>query len=196
MADGPVDEAETVEIVVPVADLAAQCDPFDGGEWDCDPIDPDEVLRAAAAGRFEREPWQVVNARHRGDRSFDDRAYHVGRAAFFLVNADLSPVELEIEVVPGGPRGARRVRMYAGNHRLAAAILRHDAEVRARVPVEELDDILDLLPGARAAPCGPCGGSGRTDNHVTGEVACPACDGSGVEMPDENAGMDAGGPTP
>jgi hypothetical protein len=185
-----------VELVVPVADLVAQCDPFDGEEWGCDPIDPDAVLRAAAAGRLESEPWQVVNARHKGDRSFDDVAYHVGRTAFLLVNPDVSPIELEVESVPGGPRTARRVRMYAGNHRFAAAILRHDGVVRARVPVEDIEDIYDLLPGVRTVDCGPCGGSGRVDSHVTGEVECGACDGSGVEMPGEDDGMNAGGPTP
>jgi hypothetical protein len=185
-----------VELLVPVADLAARCDPFDGEEWGCDPIDPDAVLRAAASGRLESEPWQVVNARRRGDRSFDDAAWHVGRIAFLLVNADLSPLELEVETVPGGPREVRRVRMYAGNHRFAAAMLRSDETVKVRVPFQELDDMLDLLPGARTAPCAPCAGTGREDNHVTGEVECSACEGSGVEILDADAESEAGGPTP
>ena len=31
------------------------------------------------------------------------------------------------------------------------------------------------------AKCKECGGTGLTDNHVTGEVCCSACDGSGVD---------------
>jgi hypothetical protein len=33
--------------------------------------------------------------------------------------------------------------------------------------------------------CRECGGSGRYDNHVTGEVECGACEGSGVAAPGE-----------
>lgn len=150
MSDG----IETADIAVPVGDLAAHCDPFDGEEWGCDPIDPDAVLRAAAQGRLERETWQTVNERERRNRAFDDVAWHVGRIAYLLVNVDPSPLELEVEAVPGGAREARRVRMYAGNHRFAAAILRGDVEIRAKVPAEEIDDMLDLLPSARVVGVG------------------------------------------
>lgn len=29
--------------------------------------------------------------------------------------------------------------------------------------------------------CSECNGSGRTDNHVTGEVECSSCEGTGIE---------------
>lgn len=39
-----------------------------------------------------------------------------------------------------------------------------------------------LLDFMESCQCGECGGSGRTDNHVTGEVECSACDGTGQDF--------------
>lgn len=43
-------------------------------------------------------------------------------------------------------------------------------------------DCLDDRPRlVKCKACSSCAGSGRTDNHVTGEVECSHCEGSGLE---------------
>jgi hypothetical protein len=37
-------------------------------------------------------------------------------------------------------------------------------------------------PASEARACAECHGTGRTDNHVTGEVECSACEGSGSAL--------------
>ena len=140
------DERNMVELLVPVAELAAHCDPLSGEEWDCDPIDPADVHGALIAKRFAVEPWQEINKRYKG-RPFDDATYHVERLAYFLANPNDAPLELELEVDRLTRRN--RVRLFDGNHRFGAVLLGKGEEVRALVDEEELEDALRLLPGAR-----------------------------------------------
>jgi DnaJ-class molecular chaperone len=47
-------------------------------------------------------------------------------------------------------------------------------------PLGESDPRVNLNELA-SGKCTVCHGTGRTNNHVTGEVECSGCDGSGVE---------------
>lgn len=146
------DERKMIELLVPIAELAAHCDPLSGEEWDCDPIDGSDVHEALVAMRFAVEPWQEVNKRHKG-RPFDDLSYHLERIAYFVAHPDDSPLELELEVDRWTRRN--RVRLYDGNHRFAAAMLGRGGEVRVIVDEEELDEMLRILPGARMVSAAP-----------------------------------------
>jgi hypothetical protein len=150
-------EEPMIDVEVSVADLARLCSPFDGHEWECDPIDPAEVLEAAAEEVFETESWQAVNSRHRGI-PFDDVGFHVGRLAYLYAHPDHNPVELEIEGYVDRYGDYRRVRMHDGNHRLGAAMLREDEVIRARVPECFLEDLREFLPSlnvVEAVSCSP-----------------------------------------
>jgi len=148
--DGPM-----IDIEVGVPDLARHCSPFDGHEWECDPIDQEEVLEAAAEGVFETESWQSVNSRNRG-RPFDDVGFHVGRLAYLFVHPDPTPVEIEIEGYVDRYGDYRRVRMHDGNHRLGAAMLREDEVIRAQVPECFLEDLREFLPSLKVVGTVDC----------------------------------------
>jgi hypothetical protein len=139
-----VDEIdEKILFEVRIADLADKVNPFDCKEWGCDPIDPDDVLQALKEGRFQTESWQVVNSRFRA-RSFNDIAFHIERIAYLMVNPDDKPLSCEIEE----DIGLSNLRVYDGNHRLAAAILRGDQTVAIEMDEWSVDKLLTVLPSA------------------------------------------------
>ncbi len=137
------DPDEQVRFEVQVTNLANHVDPLDGSEWDCDPIDPADVLQAVAERRFEAESWQVVNARCRA-RAFDEVKFHVQRIAYLMENPDEKPLIIEIEEY----LDRKRLRMYDGSHRFAAAMLRGDVSVTIAVDAWAADKLLEMLPDA------------------------------------------------
>jgi len=153
----PHADEDTVEAEVRVDDLARHCNPFDGQEWDCSPIPREEVLDRVARGELEFEPWQVVNIRHRS-APLDDVSYHAGRIACLYANPDRSPLDIGMEGHRDAYGDCRRVRLFDGNHRLAAAILRMDETVRVKVMEWELEALREFLPSLRVVGPGPaCG---------------------------------------
>lgn len=156
--DENVEEAELVEFTVTLSDIANHCNPLDGNEWDCDPIDPGAVIDAAEHLEFETDDWQTVNQRHRG-QAFDDFTFHIRRMAFLYAHVDDGPIELEMERF----EGKIRLKVYDGNHRLGSAIIRGDTEIGVLVPREDVEDFLVMFP--TAAPMTP---KGRTLVHAVG----------------------------
>lgn len=143
MSDIDDEACRKVFFCVELADLADHLNPFDGAEWDCDPIDPDDVHSALAQGRFQTESWQAVNKRHRS-QAFDDHSYHIERIAYLMVFRDPTPLDVEIESIIG----MERLRMYDGNHRLAAAILSGDVTVRLGIDDWAVEKFLAIIPNA------------------------------------------------
>lgn len=145
------DAPNLVEIVVPVADLAAHCSPLDGVEWECEPIDPNEVMTALADGRVERESWQVRTGRTfpSWNDDFKNRKFHIERMAYLLANPDESPIE--ITLVGDFYKRFCKLRLFDGNHRLGAAILRNSDTIRVFVNPDDLVTVLSILPPAYVA---------------------------------------------
>ncbi|MCS4089207.1 hypothetical protein [Rhizobium sp. BK176] len=143
IADDPINGPETVEFSVPLSDIVAYCNPLDGQEWDCAPIEPAAVIDAANHQEFETEHWQEVNKRHRG-QAFDDFTFHIRRMAFLYANADSSSIELELDRF----ERKMRLRVFDGNHRLGSAIIRDDAEIGVTVPLDDVEDFLAIVPSA------------------------------------------------
>jgi len=154
------DGDEMVEAEVSVADLARHCDPFDGGEWDCDPIPRDQVLDCVEHGEFEFRSWQVVNSRRRAE-PLDDVAFHIRRLAYLYANPDPRPLDIGMEGHKDAYGDYRRVRLFDGSHRLGAAILRREETVRVTVMEWELETMQEFLPtlqlvGAEPVPATAC----------------------------------------
>lgn len=150
---------EPVSCTVGLAELARACSPFDGEQWDCDPIDPTEVLAAARAGVTEREAWDSANERTRGPGSaFDHRGFHVRRMAHMLSRPEDAQGALALAFegyVDRLGRDTRRVFLLEGNHRLGAAMLRDASlpgDVEVVVEAAEFEDICRLLPSLARAP--------------------------------------------
>jgi hypothetical protein len=141
-----LDQPETAEFTVHLSDIRILCNPLDGQEWGCDPIDPAAVIDAAEHLEFETDDWQTVNQKNRG-RTFDDYKFHIGRMAFLYANPDGTPIEIELERF----ENKTRLRVYDGNHRLGSAIVRADAEIGVSVPVDDVGDFLALMPKAEPA---------------------------------------------
>lgn len=51
--------------------------------------------------------------------------------------------------------------------------------------VEALTEVYSLRQEKNIAQCEECEGSGRTNNHVTGEVECSSCEGTGTHLEEE-----------
>jgi hypothetical protein len=143
------DTQNLVEIVVPVSDLAAHCSPLDGMEWECEPIDPDEVMAALAEGRLEGESWQVMTGRSLPSWNDDIKhhKFHIERMAYLLANPDGSPIDIVLE----GDFFKKVLRLLDGNHRLGAAILRNDETILVFVNPDDLVMVLSMLPAAYVA---------------------------------------------
>ncbi len=131
------------EFKIHVSSLAEHIDPFDGFEWDCDAIDPDRVLAAVVANDLEEDNWQAVNRLNR-HRTFDDVGFHVRRIAYLYVNGGEGSLWIEIERF----ENRRRPRIIDGNHRFAAAILRHDAYVEVSLSESDVADFREMFPEA------------------------------------------------
>jgi hypothetical protein len=140
-----ITDVEMAEFAVPLPQLADRCNPLDGHEWDCDPIDPADVIDAADHQEFEQEHWQAVNQRHRGT-PFDDVTFHIRRMAFLYASVDNKPIELEVERF----EGKVSLRVFDGNHRLGSAIIRGDADICVLVPCDDIGDFLAIFPSALA----------------------------------------------
>jgi hypothetical protein len=137
------EEPNVMHFSVRPTDIGAHCNPLSGTEWDCDPIDPALVLDAVKHEEFLTEDWQTVNRRNRG-LAFDHFKAHVRRMAFLYANPDDTPIELEIDRW----ENRARLRVYDGNHRLGSAIIRGDQDIVIRIPADDVETFLTMIPAA------------------------------------------------
>lgn len=160
-------------IALPVAALGATLDPLGSPPWKdgMATISREEVEAAVACGFLSELPCSPVDdlppllvtmgmdaylAMSQRWLFMNDRDYHVARIAWLVANPDPRPIDLLDGGWSGDPGDAEAVlrALEEGNlgiedgmHRLAAAMVRGDESIWARVPEP-------LNPA-------PCGGPGR-----------------------------------
>lgn len=138
-----------------VSGLREQCNPFSGCCWagTDSPVTHGEIGAAVAGG-------DLLPPRERSDGF--DRAQHVARIAWFVVNGWDDPIEIDVGIHGihgGGWTGAWPVG--DGNHRLAAAMFRDDESIRANMTgctgsIREFIDANRECGGACRRPCDEC----------------------------------------
>jgi hypothetical protein len=129
---------------VPVMELQKYVNPLSGWLWGCAPIAPSEIVAAVAAQQFEEVPWDRAKDRLQGPAGRD---FHIGRIAYFVANglpSDGYAVQIDLDLQPDD----REIGIVNGNHRIAAAILRGDAQIDATVYFFDAAEVARLLPGS------------------------------------------------
>ena len=117
--------------LIPVACVRELCDPLENPPWVLEaimdgqvqtPLTREEISTAVAAGRLLGEQFRLNRW---------DRAAHVARIAYLVVNGWKDAIEIDV----GCPALGDDVDwpFIDGNHRLAAALFRGDVEILASV---------------------------------------------------------------
>jgi hypothetical protein len=135
---------------VPTEELKAIVNPLDGVKWGCGPITIDDILEAVEAGiEEETRSWQEVNGTLAEE---ENRPYHIRRLATLFLSADTGPepdpnrrVRL---ILMFDDTSLRKAWFYEGNHRVAVAYLRGDAQVDIEITTPDEDRITGVFPGA------------------------------------------------
>ena len=108
-------------VLIPVAKLKKQCNPFKDLVWGCDLIYRNDIKIAIKEKNF-------VSTHNFNDNEWDE---NIGRVAWFVVNGWNDAIEIDV----GIPSMQCHVNWMVtdGNHRLAAAIYRKDRHILASV---------------------------------------------------------------
>ena len=125
---------------VPIESLKAVINPLDGEMWNVETIDPQEVRDAADQGKFCKLPWAPVKDELPPELH---RHFHITRIAW-LLGAEMDGDDSHKLILAVSKD---RVWFYDGNHRVAAAIVRGDANITLHIADSGEVDLALLLPG-------------------------------------------------
>jgi len=133
---------------IPIDDLKRHADPLAGALWGCTRITAEEVNKAAAAGSFPTETWDLAEAGMRAKRdSAEARDWHIRRIGKF-VNEGLPNDEHIITLQVDEMAPSHKVIISNGNHRIAAAIIRNEPAIVARVTAIDPGEVQRIFPQA------------------------------------------------
>lgn len=129
---------------IPGAALLAQVNPLGAALWTCDAITIQEVIDAVSAGAAEPRAWDAVKNELQGPVG---REFHIRRIATFVAGGLGDLYEHPITIGVDGT-GSPPVRLYNGNHRVAAAAIIKPEAIDALVSYFDPNDIGVFLPGS------------------------------------------------
>lgn len=119
---------------IPVKRLARLCDPLSCWIEVDDPIKPQEVLDCIARGEealVDTPLWTAIVFKKTRVSAEENRLRHIQKVAWFVKNPAKDPISIEVGCARLGVRIDHIIE--DGNHRLAAAIIRGDKSIAARV---------------------------------------------------------------
>jgi hypothetical protein len=132
-----------------VEELKRHVDPLAGALWGCASIEAEEVIAAADVGLFPAEPWDSAEVGMRSVRHLPGaRDWHIRRIAKF-VKEGLPDDEHAISLQLDETDPKQQVIIGNGNHRIAAAIVRNDSVIVARVTAIDPEEIQRIFPRAK-----------------------------------------------
>lgn len=117
---------EELIVLVKTSILLKHCPIFKETPWNCGHLSKKMVLDAVAEGRLNAQPYSL--AKNPDGWSAKD---HAERIAFFVTN----PIEFVVDIDVGVPFLGCNVSWFIqdGNHQFAAAVLRGEDTVQAKV---------------------------------------------------------------